>query len=867
MLACSGPVVCGLTAPSAANRGESHRFVPTDQAGVREDLSPRFNPQNGIDVDTGTDFITLPYNIGIGNGDQVLYSSGDGQPIGGLQSGQMYYAINVTSTAHSTHLQLAATQGGPAIDLTSTGTGISHSIVRGGDTPSGDASETGPRVIVPSTTSLNGVAVTASNSDDIAAVGISAGISGTAAVNLSGAVAVVTANTSAYIGKSAQITSAGDVEVTAGNQYHELSVAATLAIGGDAGVGVGVGVHLVTLNIDAFIDNSATVNAGGNVSVVATGQESIIAVVAGAAGGEVGVAGTVAVTILNVHTFASTGTSVSIVAGNNVFVSASDDTKLVLITASLAGGYVGVGVAVGVASVTKDTEAFIGAGSNVDAKAAGAAIGGVYDGNFTGSGGFETASFDGLAVQSASSENAFGLSASAGGGFVGVAGGVGVTLLHVTTQAFVGNGATAASDGGSVNVVAVDSFKSLTVAGGAAGGFVGVAGGVDIGIADSSVAAYIGTGSSVNAAGDVGVFGLSTKNVQTYALSIGGGFVGVAGSVSVWTVGTQPVTTYNDAAGGPNKGAWSSGAQYNKGDVVTFGGKTYAARVDNPASDPVSDPSEWEGDTNALASTTDKVTWTMGTDYAKGDVVQDPNDSKYYGATVDHPNTSMAPDTNLAQWEIAAGPGQSAQGSADAAASGNDEPGGPGYKSVLNGASASSSGPAPAWASSVYSQNDTVSFGGDTYTARQDITSTGAWSERGHVSPWTDRQLRWPRLRAQVDSPTVGVDPATNAAQWQLDDPGHDRADWQLKILEKIKREFDVPVLTDIHSPEEAAAAGQVCDIMQIPAFLCRQTDLVTAAGKTGAVINVKKGQFMAPWDMGNVVDKMVVDRQRANYS
>lgn len=78
-----------------------------------------------------------------------------------------------------------------------------------------------------------------------------------------------------------------------------------------------------------------------------------------------------------------------------------------------------------------------------------------------------------------------------------------------------------------------------------------------------------------------------------------------------------------------------------------------------------------------------------------------------------------------------------------------------------------------------------------------------------------------------------------------------------LKILEKIKRELDVPVLTDVHTPEEATAAGQVCDVIQIPAFLCRQTDLITAAGKTGAVINVKKGQFMAPWDMQNVVDKI----------
>ena len=65
-------------------------------------------------------------------------------------------------------------------------------------------------------------------------------------------------------------------------------------------------------------------------------------------------------------------------------------------------------------------------------------------------------------------------------------------------------------------------------------------------------------------------------------------------------------------------------------------------------------------------------------------------------------------------------------------------------------------------------------------------------------------------------------------------------------------------MLTDVHTPEEAAAAGQVCDVLQIPAFLCRQTDLIVAAAKTGAVINVKKGQFLSPWEMKNVVDKIV---------
>lgn len=79
-----------------------------------------------------------------------------------------------------------------------------------------------------------------------------------------------------------------------------------------------------------------------------------------------------------------------------------------------------------------------------------------------------------------------------------------------------------------------------------------------------------------------------------------------------------------------------------------------------------------------------------------------------------------------------------------------------------------------------------------------------------------------------------------------------------LRILQRVRQELDLPVVTDVHSPEDAIAAGQVCDILQIPAFLCRQTDLVFAAAQTGAVVSVKKGQFLAPWDMDNVVHKIV---------
>ena len=78
-----------------------------------------------------------------------------------------------------------------------------------------------------------------------------------------------------------------------------------------------------------------------------------------------------------------------------------------------------------------------------------------------------------------------------------------------------------------------------------------------------------------------------------------------------------------------------------------------------------------------------------------------------------------------------------------------------------------------------------------------------------------------------------------------------------LAILRKVKAQVGVPVLTDVHSVEEAAQAGEAVDVLQIPAFLCRQTDLLVAAAKTGRVVNVKKGQFLSPGDMANVVAKL----------
>ncbi|WP_417270765.1 3-deoxy-8-phosphooctulonate synthase [Celeribacter sp.] len=78
-----------------------------------------------------------------------------------------------------------------------------------------------------------------------------------------------------------------------------------------------------------------------------------------------------------------------------------------------------------------------------------------------------------------------------------------------------------------------------------------------------------------------------------------------------------------------------------------------------------------------------------------------------------------------------------------------------------------------------------------------------------------------------------------------------------LKILSAVKEQFHCPVLTDVHEPGHCAPVAEVVDVLQIPAFLSRQTDLLLAAGETGAAVNVKKGQFMAPWDMTNVAAKI----------
>lgn len=109
----------------------------------------------------------------------------------------------------------------------------------------------------------------------------------------------------------------------------------------------------------------------------------------------------------------------------------------------------------------------------------------------------------------------------------------------------------------------------------------------------------------------------------------------------------------------------------------------------------------------------------------------------------------------------------------------------------------------------------------------------------------------------ELDLPLIfkaSYDKANRSSIHSFRGPGLEKG---LDILHDIKKTFNIPVTTDIHECSHAAIAAEVVDILQIPAFLCRQTDLLIAAAETKKIVNVKKGQFLAPWDMKNVVDKL----------
>jgi 2-dehydro-3-deoxyphosphooctonate aldolase (KDO 8-P synthase) len=113
------------------------------------------------------------------------------------------------------------------------------------------------------------------------------------------------------------------------------------------------------------------------------------------------------------------------------------------------------------------------------------------------------------------------------------------------------------------------------------------------------------------------------------------------------------------------------------------------------------------------------------------------------------------------------------------------------------------------------------------------------------------------RITSRLDVPYIfkaSYDKANRSSARSFRGLGMDEG---LRILQRVKNEFDLPVITDIHESHQVAAAAEVADVLQIPAFLCRQTDLLQAAAASGRVVNVKKGQFLSPWEVGNIIAKI----------
>jgi 2-dehydro-3-deoxyphosphooctonate aldolase (KDO 8-P synthase) len=128
--------------------------------------------------------------------------------------------------------------------------------------------------------------------------------------------------------------------------------------------------------------------------------------------------------------------------------------------------------------------------------------------------------------------------------------------------------------------------------------------------------------------------------------------------------------------------------------------------------------------------------------------------------------------------------------------------------------------------------------------------------ENEEITFYTAEKLK--EICGRVGLPFVfksSYDKANRTSLTSYRGPGIDKG---LKILSDVRDKFDIPVISDVHSVDEVKLASEVLDALQIPAFLCRQTDLIIEASKTGKPVNIKKGQFLAPWDVRNIIDKFI---------
>ena len=428
-----------------------------------------------------------------------------------------------------------------------------------------DESLTGQRTLTHVIQSdFHGISVTATNRDDIETFTISFG-AGTAAVAVSAGINVISANTQAWIGANATIN--GDtsgahalqsVNVAAGSDFTHFGLAGSAAAAG-WGFAPAVGATILNNTTQAFIGNGATTNANNDVSVVAHGTEDILLVGVGFAVGTLAAFGG-AVDVLSVDNTVTAflGENSTTFAGGDVLVHATDHSDIDVISGAAAGGYVGGAGSVGVISLTKDTAAFIGTGASVDALGAGTGITDVLNGDMVGDGdSFETTTAHGLVVQADTSEDILHIAAAAGAGFVGVAGGVAVTLIDSDTSAFIDENAdinqlnnnAGAENGQSVFVVAGNDVRAFSFAGSLAAGAGAVSGAVDVGRLKNDTSAEVRDGVQMAADENVEINALGIKDLQGYTFSFAPGLVALSGAVSVWSVGTPLEKDYSNDQG------------------------------------------------------------------------------------------------------------------------------------------------------------------------------------------------------------------------------------------------------------------------------------------------------------------------------
>jgi hypothetical protein len=405
------------------------------------------------------------------------------------------------------------------------------------------------RVAAPITQSANGVIVNAASTTEVRAMAVGGAVGGAAGVSLAADVPVITTDTRATIGTAALINqgpgtanSQQSVIVAAASDLYHFGLAGSLAGGGAAGVGGGGSVAIVDATTQAAIGTGATTSAARDIGVTARAREDFVSVAAAAAaGGTVGVAGGVTVIVVDTNTTATlAGTAL---AGRNVDVVADDKTRVSMLAGSIAIGVAGGGVGASVGVVKLDKTVASAIADNAVVTALG--VGGTRSVN-TGLSFTDTRLASGINVLANSNQSAFTLAVAGGGGlYVGIAGAVTLELVDSTVTAAIGDGAainTINANAGAaatqdVVVTARDSTATLVIDGGVAGGLVGVAGAVDVGVFRNTAAASIGDGAVVNAKRHIAVSGLSNKAGSSTAVSAAGGIVGVAAGISIYSYG------------------------------------------------------------------------------------------------------------------------------------------------------------------------------------------------------------------------------------------------------------------------------------------------------------------------------------------